>query len=1739
MDLYTAAWKKTKGLERFAGYEKWINDLEADGRLTPEQAASRQAGVEAVRDANVEEVKGRLYTVSLDVEPHELLDWDKPLYQQSGKVKAALESLGIKTVPRGQYTVTPSTKGDKWTVRNPWGESVGTFSDRSKAEAKAAQRTESFNKGSAELAYVNLGGNPIYSNLDKGEASQKLCEVGIPGIRYLDQGSRAAGGGSHNYVIFPGAEDRIKITAKDGKPVSDAEREDVLHQTQEEQKLQFAILGGIDRDKLFKPLVPSRAFWDEVKPFDALLKGEAGRGGIGMPREEYQASSQGRPGSPAVAGAGIERQKPAPPSSDLSPQIIRGLLNRGRGVSIPERAVQEGLTVLRAFQREFPPITPCGTLTRIEPLGGPGGKLAQLFFASPDGKRFTVRTERSNLGVRALYLPKNGFIGLLHGGVGRRGPVQELVSSLSGEIRHELVHALRRLGLFTGGEWLVLVRHAQNLNILDWELRHYLRLVKAPNNASAGVTVRAVYEKGYANEPDKSVLLEEEAVSHAVEAYHHISQLPNDHPLRQGLLPLYREVEPILEKLFTGEIAGRSPGQVLAFDAGEIPAIENRRPVFAFAGARAKTANLASLDIAQRMLEGGKPAEAVYRATGWFKPPFEDKWYWEISDHEARLVNVQAHLRPNTEGRRLLLFGRDARRGAGWAKGDVRWGVNIPLPQILHHPALFEAYPFLEKMRLNMFVGRDIPEDLAGSGALVHRKGANGGIVYSPIRVIAKDAREALTVLLHEIQHYIQQKEQFAEGSAVLRPSWMRPPGTPKGTPTYVTNQPLANEWWAGGIIRPTEPEGIMIRINALRDAAQGRDFDALRADHAGSLLAEKSDAELQDYARQVLPQEVGRLEKSLRLRASTYERSAGEYVARRTEERIGMAPSERRQRLPFADAPGNLTAQRQTKDFQEAAAAVARHAALWEDIRKRWKAPVDLGNGISVVREGEDRWAFRSGEAEPQLAVMRFRVFGSGNYEFSASEALYQMPHHEAVNLIRRAEGYMRRRNIIPEVPRRPASGPAAALWEEVYPEIKILSFSSYREEVNRLAEEKYGKGATVDSDGQVYKDEYELYDENGDHVILEHDILVPWNNEIFGEHLLAPVDQELARLDRAWRQAEWNRERRARAKQEAEQTGTVFGIRMPWAKEYAESASDAALAAKETQFLSGRLSLSKEGNMRYALGGSVNDNGSNVVRLETPIETDEKYNLLNHESRIKRLYEDHYGPGTQVNVAEAGVEIVKPKAYLVREVQAALAKLDEIDFTEVDQQEFWELLERVNPRKGYTLDIGGARVEYRGDYNDLTTRIERQFQSMGLTDRQAASAAIVLLRTTHLPLDFKETLDQLASHRQDLLAPADYLQLVAFFKGAKVEFVGAAAPGEVARYVHLERQFENWREAKCELQEASHDHKERFPGDVERDYEAKHGRNIFNEPLAPRAFQKPAAAILAGRVLYAIGGEPDIEVQDTDVYDMHRGEMFGTKSIVKDGKPVAAVDLSIVGKEVHITFIRSAQGRQGYATTLVDDLFREYPGYKIFLTNMTEEGSKFFLACYDVSENGEIAPKAGRAAAPASSAISQKAGFAVGGEMQGAGLTWKMAVAEELQGVRAKAQRILAKIERRKGALEQQIEELHQAPPANPRGLAAILPGAQQRYEDWMRQRAGLFDALKRAKEHKQRVGGYLEYGVEGYSSRSELLAQRKAELRHPQLAKEERIGQERQQKLRLEVTRRKANERKCGQQRGGSGR
>jgi len=104
---------------------------------------------------------GNLYSVELKPNPEDLLDWDKPLSQQSEKVRKALAPL-IEQAKKS----FPSIRPDEMT-----------------------------GQGFYQAYMSHRGGNAV-------TASDAMRRLGIPGIKYLDQGSRTAGKGTSNYVIF-------------------------------------------------------------------------------------------------------------------------------------------------------------------------------------------------------------------------------------------------------------------------------------------------------------------------------------------------------------------------------------------------------------------------------------------------------------------------------------------------------------------------------------------------------------------------------------------------------------------------------------------------------------------------------------------------------------------------------------------------------------------------------------------------------------------------------------------------------------------------------------------------------------------------------------------------------------------------------------------------------------------------------------------------------------------------------------------------------------------------------------------------------------------------------------------------------------------------------------------------------------------------------------------------------------------------------------------------------------------------------------------------------------------------------------------------------------------------------------------------------------------------------------------------------------------------------------------------
>jgi hypothetical protein len=142
-----------------------------------EAAKEMQKTLADLRKANVSTTNtGNIYKVDLpDEAVAKMLDWDKPLSQQPNVIKTL------------QKEYAPSY--------------IAQFMDRP----------------GSDLYKAISGGNGVEDLRASGAA--ELAKQGIPGIRYLDQGSRGAGAGTSNFVVFPGEERLLRILERNNQPM--------------------------------------------------------------------------------------------------------------------------------------------------------------------------------------------------------------------------------------------------------------------------------------------------------------------------------------------------------------------------------------------------------------------------------------------------------------------------------------------------------------------------------------------------------------------------------------------------------------------------------------------------------------------------------------------------------------------------------------------------------------------------------------------------------------------------------------------------------------------------------------------------------------------------------------------------------------------------------------------------------------------------------------------------------------------------------------------------------------------------------------------------------------------------------------------------------------------------------------------------------------------------------------------------------------------------------------------------------------------------------------------------------------------------------------------------------------------------------------------------------------------------------------------------------------------------------
>jgi hypothetical protein len=139
----------------------------------PKRAAALRAEI-----ASLSEPGGALYKVDIpDEHIAKMLDWDKPLSEQAPEVQVGLKNSGLLKYTDDYFKVNKKTA--------PTGADLHDFLK--------------------------------YSGYDQWELSSKMADQGIPGIRYLDGGSRGTGQGTSNFVVFPGNEGLLTILERNGQ----------------------------------------------------------------------------------------------------------------------------------------------------------------------------------------------------------------------------------------------------------------------------------------------------------------------------------------------------------------------------------------------------------------------------------------------------------------------------------------------------------------------------------------------------------------------------------------------------------------------------------------------------------------------------------------------------------------------------------------------------------------------------------------------------------------------------------------------------------------------------------------------------------------------------------------------------------------------------------------------------------------------------------------------------------------------------------------------------------------------------------------------------------------------------------------------------------------------------------------------------------------------------------------------------------------------------------------------------------------------------------------------------------------------------------------------------------------------------------------------------------------------------------------------------------------------------------
>lgn len=199
-----------KAVDKYGGRAEAYSELnqQMHAATDPAVRANLAKQMSLIRSGNYERGKGNLLHVEIpDEHIDNMVHWDQPINQQP-KLQKVIDNLDVKIVPEGNnFRVMLN------------GKPAALYAD-----SEAASRDTFFLRGAGlgSNQSGNYNASMFYDQLSSvlgspKAASEFLSRRGITGIKYFDQGSRDAGEGTHNLVLFNAK--HARIVAKNGEGV--------------------------------------------------------------------------------------------------------------------------------------------------------------------------------------------------------------------------------------------------------------------------------------------------------------------------------------------------------------------------------------------------------------------------------------------------------------------------------------------------------------------------------------------------------------------------------------------------------------------------------------------------------------------------------------------------------------------------------------------------------------------------------------------------------------------------------------------------------------------------------------------------------------------------------------------------------------------------------------------------------------------------------------------------------------------------------------------------------------------------------------------------------------------------------------------------------------------------------------------------------------------------------------------------------------------------------------------------------------------------------------------------------------------------------------------------------------------------------------------------------------------------------------------------------------------------------